>query len=228
MVESPTTFSVLVVEDDAEARHHFVAAVESCERLRLNAAVGTLARARRALLEAAPDVLLVDLSLPDGNGIELIREARLIQREVQILVISVFADQDTVVQCVRAGASGYLLKDGAFDHIVRAILDVAAGRAPLSPAVARYVLQIVQGAAPRAHVGATHAAQQAVPILSPREVEVLELLAKGFKTSEIADHLNISIHTAIAHNRNIHKKLEVSSRAEAIFEAVQRGLIRLL
>jgi DNA-binding NarL/FixJ family response regulator len=232
---STATHSVLIVEDDPETRRHFARAIERCERLRLSAAVATCAEARRVLKETPPDVLLTDLQLPDGNGIELIRETRGELPATQILVISVFGDESTVIASVRAGASGYLLKDGTADQIAASVVELCDGGSPLSAQVARYVLRLVQvpaaGAAAPARTPAPEPAPQrpkdAAPSLTEREVSVLELLAKGFSSTEIAELLGISRHTVITHSRNIHRKLEVSSRSAAIFEAVNLGLIKL-
>lgn len=213
---------VLVVEDENETRRHFAAAISSCERFALSAAVGSCAEARAWLKTEAPAVLLTDLQLPDGHGVALIEETRRAHPNTHILVISVFGDERNVIASVRAGASGYLLKDGTADQICRALTELVDGGSPLSPSVARYVLRLVQGQAV-----AAPPPKGPMPTLTQRELEVLELLGKGFSSSEIAELLKVSRHTVITHSRSIHRKLEVSSRSAAIFEAINLGLIRL-
>lgn len=138
------------------------------------------------------------------------------------LVISVFADERTVLSCVKSGASGYLLKDGTADQIAAAVLELVDGGSPLSPSVARYVLRLAQSTAEDVspalskHGRLGRSARTAAPALTEREIAVLELLAKGFSPTVICEMLDISRHTVITHSRNIHRKLEVSSRSEAI------------
>jgi DNA-binding NarL/FixJ family response regulator len=222
--------SILLVEDDADTRQHFARAIEGSPRLELRAAVGSCAEARRCLAEPPlPAVVLTDLGLPDGHGIDLIREIRQSQPEVQILVISVFGDERSVIASVEAGASGYLLKDGTADQIADSLLELIGGGSPISPTIARHILRLVQAGAPTPAPSAPKGAtpERSAPTLSSREIEVLQLLAKGFSSAEIAQLLALSVHTVIAHCRNIHRKLEVTSRSSAIFEAVQLGLIRI-
>jgi DNA-binding NarL/FixJ family response regulator len=227
--------TVLVVEDDPDTREHFARAIVQCPRLRLGAAVGSCAEARAIMQVAPPDVLLTDLQLPDGHGLDLIHDARQQLPSTQILVISVFADERTVIASVKAGASGYLLKDRTADQISAAVIELIEGGSPLSANVARYVLRLIQSptSEPDPWVPAAHKRRAArrpqgePPSLTEREIDVLNLLAKGFSPSEIAELLKISRHTVIAHSRSIHRKLEVSSRAEAIYEALNLGLIRM-
>jgi len=134
-------------------------------------------------------------------------------------------DQGSVTRAIQAGASGYVLKGGSSLEIAQALRDLVEGGSPLSPRVARYLLELAHNPAlfalPKAsEVVPARRAPDDLPKLSPREVEVLELLAKGFSPKEIGDVLRISAHTVITHTRAIHKKLEVSTRAAAVFEAL--------
>jgi DNA-binding NarL/FixJ family response regulator len=212
---------VLLVEDDAPTREHLARAVEARPELALIGRAASLAEGRALLARAAPDVLLTDLGLPDGSGIELIRELRAQAPAGAAMVITTFGDERTVIAAIEAGASGYLLKDGSFEEIGAAVLELVAGGSPISPAIARHVLRRLQ------REGAEAAPQAGAPRLTEREHEVLSLIAKGFSFPEIAALLAISAHTVTTHVRHIYEKLEVSSRASAVYEAVQLGLIRL-
>ena len=164
--------------------------------------------------------LLVDLGLPDGSGIELIREARQVSPATQMLVITVFADEQHVMEAIEAGAHGYLLKDGSSDYIARSIAELLAGGAPISPPIARYLLR-------RFQLQSQPALARAAPMLTAREREILSLVARGFKVPEIGELLQISGHTVTTHVLHLYRKLEVNSRSEAIYEAVHLGLIDL-
>lgn len=252
--------TVLLVEDDEATREHLAGAIARDPRLELAAACGSLAEGRAALDRSAPDVLLTDIGLPDGSGIELIRRARAASERTQVMVITVFGDEETVVRAIEAGAAGYLLKDGTATSIAGSIADMLGGGAPISAPIARLLLRRIAAAAPHdapagdplgdaarrsgAHGtggapgasstsgrgsrdGSPVGAPTARPLLSEREHEVLNLVAKGFSFPEIARLLGVSPHTVTTHVRHIYGKLEVGSRGEAVFEAVQQGLIRL-
>jgi DNA-binding NarL/FixJ family response regulator len=211
--------TVLIVEDEARTRQRLERAVGRVPDLRLVAAVGSV-REARAVLPEQVDLMLVDLGLPDGDGVELIRDARKVSPQTRTMVITVFADEQHVMRAIRAGAQGYLLKDGSAQYLANAMLELLAGGSPISPAIARYLLQSVQQTAPRPLEGP-------VPQLSARELEILSLIAKGFRVPEVAELLKIADRTVTTHVQHIYRKLEVSSRSEAIYEAVNLGLIDL-
>ena len=208
---------IQLVEDDAETRDRLARALRSEPSLEVTGTAANCAELRALLASATPDVVLVDLGLPDGDGTALIREIRTRVPTAEIMVITVFGDERTVVSAIEAGARGYLLKDGTDDEIVRAVLDLLRGFSPISPAIARHLLRRLQGDPP--------AAGPAAPRLSAREGEVLELLARGFRNAEIANALGITTHTVTSHVRQLYRKLEVGSRGEAVFEAVHLGLL---
>jgi DNA-binding NarL/FixJ family response regulator len=212
---------VLLVEDEAETLDRIGRALAAEPRLDVIGLAGSCAEARRLLAADAPDVLLVDLGLPDGNGTELIRELRGRHPRTECMVITVFGDERSVVAAIEAGAGGYLLKDATDEEIPRAVLDLAGGGSPISPAIARHLLRRLQSGA-----GGASAAGADAPHLSAREREVLELLARGFRIGEIAGALGITGHTVTTHVRHLYRKLEVGSRGEAIYEAMSRGLLR--
>ena len=214
--------TVLIVEDDDPTRMRLARAVASRPDLRVCAAVGTVADARAVLDREAPAVLLTDLDLPDGNGIELIRAARSAGRGTQSMVITVFGDEQHVVAAIEAGALGYLLKDASADSIGRAILEMLDGGSPMSPPVARYLLQRFARTAEPVAPPASGASE-----LSAREREVLTFIVKGFSYAEIARLLELSTHTVATHVRRIYGKLAVHSRGEAVYEALATGLVRM-
>lgn len=214
---------VLLVEDDAHTRARLGRVVAGHPQLRLLGDAGTCAEARRLFDQHRPDVLLTDLDLPDGTGTDLIREARARFPSVLSLVITVFGDEQHVVGAIEAGALGYLLKDGSADYIGSSILEMIGGGSPISPPIARYLLRRF-----RPDAGATpDRPDPASPRLSEREHEVLTLIVKGFAYAEIAELLGVSPHTVTTHVRGIYRKLEVHSRGEAVYEALQLGIVKV-
>lgn len=210
---------VLVVEDDAAIRDSLSALITAHPQLALAGAVGDVATALVAL-RRPHDVVLVDLRLPDGHGIELIREISRAGR-ARSLVISVFGDEQNVLSAIEAGADGYLLKDA--NDVADSILEVMRGGAPISPAIAAHLLRRFR-APMRA---ATPVGAGARPALAPRELELLECLARGLSYREAAQELSLSPHTVADYVKGIYRKLAVNSRGEAVYEAVQSGLIQM-
>lgn len=212
--------TVLIAEDDAPTLGRLARAVAAHPELQVVGEARTCREGSRLLRATAPDVLLVDLGLPDASGVELIREARSLAADTHAMVITVFADESHVIEAIEAGARGYLLKDGSDDYVCTSILQLVAGGSPISPAIARYLLDRFRSApAARADGNA--------PSLTGREREVLSLLAKGFTFEEIGSILEISPHTVTTHVRHIYRKLEVGSRSQAVYEAIHRGLLRM-
>lgn len=208
---------VAIVEDDTvlgQALAQIVAQVDGLEV----AGVAESLREGLALVESGVDVLLVDLALPDGSGLTLIEHAHN-KLHCKILVISVFGDVRNVVRAIECGADGYLLKGADTLQVAAAIRTVLDGGAPISPAVAGHILSRVRGTRP--------SAQKPPVALTPKEVVILEQLAKGLSFKEVARTEQISHHTVGDHVKAIYRKLAVNSRGEAVFEAVQAGLIKL-
>lgn len=220
------THTVLRVEDQAPTRERLARVIEGHPRLDLVAAVGNCTEARQVLTAHKPNVLLTDLDLPDGNGLELIRETHADNSTTEIMVITVFGDEKHVISAIEAGASGYLLKDGSSDYIGQSIMQMLAGGSPISASIARFLLkhfkaQTQTPAPTEVPVTAT------MPKLTERETDVLTLVAKGFTYNEIGDLLGVSVHTVTTPIKQIYRKLAVKSRGEAVFEAMQRGLIQI-
>ena len=219
---------VAIVEDDPGLLEMLSRAVGAASDLHLTGTAATLAEAL-ALLEGPPaDVLLVDLGLPDGSGIEVIHAAVRLWSTCNVMVSTTFTDVTHVMRSIEAGAAGYLVKDSSPVRIVDEIRSVASGGSPISPIIARQILarfrQTTAGAkASSAHDEVPHTAS--TPLLSAREKEVLELITKGFTTAEIAKLMQLSHFTVRTFVRRIYGKLEVKSKAEAIYEARTLGLL---
>jgi len=211
---------IAIIEDDALVAAHIGRGIAAHDALSLSATAGTLAEAR-SLLDQDVDLFVLDLVLPDGSGIELIEEIRAHGGvEPKILVLSMLGDQETVLAAILAGADGYLLKDLDTLDIGQQAIDALSGGAPLSPSVAGYVLRHLrrQQKPPRP--------DETGPILSSREIGLLQLLARGYSNKQAAKELSLSPHTIGDHVKSIYRKLRVSSRGEAVTRAFRSGLLR--
>lgn len=227
---------VLIVEDDPQMRAFFAASVQRCSALSLIDSVDSVAEAKSCLDHAAQsvDVLLTDLGLPDGSGLEVIRHARLCHPGCEALVISMFGDEDNVLASIEAGALGYIHKDAAPDDIANTILEMKAGASPISPMIARRVLSKYRSMQTNIAIAPVDIVHSAIKLeapgvskglLSRREQEVLELVSRGFSYAEIADSKNLSVHTIQTHIKSLYGKLEVHSKMEAVLEATRMGLL---
>ena len=228
---------VLIVEDNLPMRGFFVASVQKSDQLALAADVGTVAEACAWLDKPGNvvDVLLTDLGLPDGSGLQVIRHARQRHPECEPLVISMFGDEDNVLASIEAGALGYIHKDAAPDDIAQTILEMKAGASPISPMIARRVLSKYLALQSKRPVALENSAQPAIEtiassadkeLLTKREHEVLELIARGFSYAEIARLKTLSVHTVQTHIKGLYAKLAVHSKSEAVFEATRMGLLQ--
>ena len=218
--------TVLIVEDEPEFRMRFKQIVESEPTLELVGVAANKREAQELIDRSKFDVMLIDLGLPDGNGTDLIRQVSAKRPDVDIMVVTVFGDEQHVVSAIEAGATGYILKDSTAADVVSCIRLLRAGGSPVSPVVARSVLRAIRnrmggaGGAPRPGGSPDNNP------LSARETEILQLLAKGMSFNEIGEILGISPHTVTAHIKKIYRKLAVHSRGEAVYEATQMGLLR--
>lgn len=228
-------WQVLVVEDDRRAREFFCGCVRNSVELELAGAFGSVKPARDWLSEPLHelDVLLVDLGLPDGSGLELIRAAGQLHPKCESLVISMFGDAENVLASIEAGALGYIHKDSAPEDISQAIVDMKHGCSPISPMIARHVLDKYRGRTRDNWTLGTHARPGAACdgkgkleiALSDREREVLDLIARGFSYAEVARLKEISVDTVRSHIKHLYDKLAVHSRSEAVYEATRMGLL---
>ncbi len=206
-----------------------VATIDGAPDLDLLATACTRADGLSLLNNGAADVLIVDLGLPDGSGIDVIRAASIHWPACAVMVSTNFGDEAHVMGSIEAGASGYLLKHATPASLASEIRSIADGGSPISPLIARQMLTRFRDAiaVPFATVDATAAAdaQSAPAILSRREKEVLEMITKGFTTDEIAKRMLVSSHTVATFIRRIYRKLNVNSKAQAIYTARVHGLL---
>jgi DNA-binding NarL/FixJ family response regulator len=211
---------VLIVEDNIHAGHRLqrlVAGLASEARIDV---VDTL-DAARSRLQAHPYTLaLVDMYLPDGDGNGLIAWMRSHAPEAAAVIVSSFAEEESVLTALRSGAVGYLLKERDDEELVVSLKSLQRGGAPIDPSIARRILALLP-------VGADPALRSSpVPPLSQREMEIVQLVAQGFTNREIAELVSLSRLTIESHVKNIYRKLAVGSRTEAVYEARARGLLK--
>lgn len=212
----PTAVSVWVIEDNDLLRETITDVIEQADGLACTLAAASCEEALAALAAGhVPEVVLMDLGLPGISGQEGIQRIRVISPASQIIVLTVHEDEDRVFEAICAGASGYLLKPSSGGKIVRAIETARRGGAPMSPSVARKVLDMFSRfARPKADYG-----------LTGREREILQILVEGQTMKEIAERLFLSPHTVDTHLRNIYAKLHVHSRSAAVARALRDRLI---
>jgi DNA-binding NarL/FixJ family response regulator len=213
---------IVLVEDDGPVRERLAHIVEQWPGGELIAVCSDLASAVSAIEARELDLLITYLKLPDGTGIEAIRLLARTRPGAEAMVISVLADERTVLDAIEAGASGYLLKDADSMDLVEAITDVMAGRSPISSSIARVLVRRLSD-----RQAPSEPQDGPRPHLTPRETDILWGIAKGFTYGELAERLGISNQTVPVHIRNIYRKLQASNRSEAVYEATRLGLIRL-
>lgn len=218
--------TVLLVEDDKPTRLHLTKAINEHPKLTVSQSCGSFKQGLKALSDQQPDVLVTDLGLPDGSGIDLIRYARKHKQSIEIMVITVFGDERHILNAIEAGASSYLLKDGGTEYIGDAIMKLLAGESPITASIARKLLKTYQRDVSAAE-NHTEKEKKYQTQLTERETEVLGCMAKGYSYKEAASMLGMSSHTVSSHIKSIYRKLEVNSRGEAVYEAIQLGIVNL-
>lgn len=215
---------VFLVEDDQGTLNRLADIIRTQSSLNLVGMASTYTDASKWLENNELDVFLTDLGLPDGNGKQLIEQTREQHPKAEIMVISRFGDENSVVEAIKAGASGYLLKDEPANHISDAIHQLLQGGSPISPAIARYILDYFQ----QGDSGSGSSASDNDALLTPKEKMVLQYISRGYSNKEIARSLDISPHTVASHIKRIYQKLEVNSRNEAVFEGWRMGQLSML
>jgi DNA-binding NarL/FixJ family response regulator len=187
------------------------------EDLTLLVSASTKEEGLKALLRYKPDILLTDIGLPDGSGIDIIKAIEREKLDCEAMVISGFQDEHIVFRALEAGAKSYILKHDDEIKITDAIQSMMKGGAPISPIIARLMLQKFQSQ--KSKVNALPEA------LTDRQVDILKLVSQGFSSLEISEKLDITYYTVTTHIKNIYTKLQVNSRTEALHEALKLGLI---
>ena len=203
----PSEIRIAIIEDHVETRELLAEALSAGDEFECSALYGDVESAVIDLPEKAPEVLLLDVNLPGLSGIDGARLLKQKMPECQIIMLTVYEDSEHVFAALSAGATGYLLKETPVSEILAAVREVRAGGSPMSSHIARKVVQYFQSRA---------AAGEPDSSLSSRELEVLQLLARGFLYKEIAESMSLSLHTVATYVRRIYEKLHVRTRTEAV------------
>jgi DNA-binding NarL/FixJ family response regulator len=199
--------TVALVEDDARLRKQLVQILEDIDDIECVIVCASAEEALEKIPSKSPDVVLMDIKLPRMSGIQCVAELKRILPEVQVIMVTVYEDSDRIFKALKAGASGYLVKSGPPEQLIAAIRDVFAGGAPMSGHIARKVVQ---------HFHVLGPAPSEADNLSPREKQVLDLLAMGFIYKEIGGKLDIGTETVRTYVKNICQKMHVRGRVEAV------------
>lgn len=198
---------VAIVDDDVGIRSTLSVLIKRASGLKLVGEFGNAETALKELPTLLPDVVLMDINLPGMKGYECVRQLKEAHSAMQFLMLTVYEDSESLFNSLRAGASGYLLKRTAAARLLEAIRDVHEGGSPMSPQLARRVVQFFSKPAPES---------ASLAKLTPAEREFLSQLANGYPYKEIADRMNISIDTVRSYVRTVYEKLHVHSRTEAV------------
>jgi DNA-binding NarL/FixJ family response regulator len=210
--------NVVIIEDNHNIREGLAALINGTEGYSCLGAYGDCESFLKELPKLTVDVALMDIGLPGINGIEGVKKARKIQKNLNILMLTVYKESKVVFEALCAGACGYLVKNTPPSRLLEAIKEVHEGGSPMSSMIARQVITVFQQNAPQV-------AKTEEFGLSEREKEVLNKLSEGDNYQQIADSLFISVDTVRHHIRNIYKKLHVHSQSEAVAKAIRKGLI---
>ncbi len=221
---------VLVVEDQPKILRSQLKLLRGFSEIEVTGTAPSGESALEALENERPDVILLDLGLPKMSGIDVTREVKKRWPEVEILIFTVFDEEDQVLEAISAGASGYLLKGAEADRIVDAIQEVQSGGSVIQPSLARKLLRHFRvppdgGAVPEPDEADEK--KEAETRLTAREGEILQIIAKGLSNTETARVLGVSRATVRTHLEHIYAKLEVTNRVEAVTEGIRKGLIEV-
>jgi DNA-binding NarL/FixJ family response regulator len=207
------SLTVSIVEDNDKLRETLARALNRAEGFRCPSQYANAEDALKGLPKDPPNVVLMDINLPGMNGVDCVRHLKHLLVETQIVMLTVYEDTDNIFNALKAGATGYMLKRTTQAELLEAIREVHRGGSPMTTHIARKVVQALQ-----------HVSPTALPaeILSPREQEVLDCLARGFLYKEIAEKLGISYETVHTYIRRIYEKLQVRTRTEAVAKFLRR------
>jgi len=204
-----SVINIAVVEDVRGTRENLTELLRRSPGLNCVGAFASGEDALKKLPPLAPDVVLMDINLPGMNGVQCTAQLKALLPKTQFLMLTAYDNSDLIFESLRSGASGYLMKNTVPDEIIQAIEQVHAGGSPMSMSIARKVVS---------HFQEIKKPSTEFEQLTPREMEILSLLAKGFLYKEIADQLQISLHTVRGHVHLVYEKLHVQSRSEAIIK----------
>ena len=229
--------TIALVEDEPDTHARLLAALATDPLMRVVFSTSSAQPmlhwlSSSSLAVGDPNVLLVDLGLPDHSGLEVIRMCKILRPQTEIMVITMFGDEANMIRAFEAGASGYLLKDGTESELAQHVLTLHAGGSPMSPIIARQLL-LRLGKSPAAPQVAQPPASLVVPpiadkpdrLLTEREETVLQHLARGYTYGELAKQMGVTVNTIQTHIRGLYAKLEVHSKSQAIYEAKQLGIL---
>lgn len=208
----PEPIGIYIIEDDTTILESFKSIIETETGFKYSGGANTAEEGIEELNHIIPDVLLLDITLPKMSGLEAIPLIKKLQPDLNILMLTVHEDTDTVFSALRNGAVGYLLKGYSIQSIFSGIKEVINGGAPISPSIARSIINTFR--------------VENIPVLSAREMQVLERLGNGSNNSQIAKELFVSTNTIKAHVKSIYKKMHVHTRVEAVKTALKKGLIK--
>ncbi len=198
---------VCIVEDDREIRQLISELIVDSGHFEFVGGFDTAEDIIRAFNALQPDVVIIDIQLPGRSGIDCIRELKLKHPQTQFLVLTIFEDNDRVFDALLAGATGYLLKNSDMNNIVESILSIHKGESPMSGVIARKLVN---------NLNNRRQSSAYADMLTERERQIVDLLARGFRYKDIAEKVFISVETVRTHIRNIYEKLQVNSRTEAV------------
>jgi DNA-binding NarL/FixJ family response regulator len=202
-----TPVRISIVDDNHKTRRILSDIIGTVGSLRLVSDYGSAAPAIERLPREKPDVVLMDIHMPETNGVECVRQLKPKMAETQFMMLTVYDDTKTIFAALSAGATGYLLKSSSRDELVAGIQQIVGGGSPMSSSIARKVVQSFRR---------IKSEPDPSPMLSPREQAVLSLLTQGYLYKEIADSLGVSVSTVDTFIRRIYEKLQVHSRSEAV------------
>lgn len=214
----------LILEDLVDAQHWLLSVLENSYPGMLIEVVSTVAEATEKLLVYKPDIALIDLNLPDGSGVEVLQKLNQNYADCIAVVTTIYDDDESLFSALRAGAQGYLLKEQKKELLIDALKGIQDGRPPLSPQISMRILDYFASAAANKPVIAEQTAAPLVDKLTKRETDVLKEIARGSSTKKTAAVLNVSFNTVASHIKSIYAKLNISSRAEVVHEAMRLGI----
>ncbi len=217
---------VLVVEDQPKILKSQIKLLQGFDDIEIVGEALSGESALEKIPEVHPEVLLLDLGLPQMSGIDVTKRVKAEYPKIEVLIFTIFDEEDKVTEAILAGAAGYLLKGTPVDRIVEAIRDVKAGGAVIQPNLARALLRLIHSGDRRSpHLPIQPG--EAATMLTDRELEILQIIAKGLSNNEAAKVLGLSKATIRTHLEHIYEKLDVTNRVEAVTEGIRQGIINL-